>query len=55
MDYETFIKETTSPLDVKVGTLDDTDLERFCPLDHGRHHADVNCSIEGLGTLAVFP
>lgn len=55
MDYETFIKETTSPLDVKVGTLDDTDLERFCPLDHGRHHANVNCSIEGLGALAVFP
>lgn len=55
MDYQIFKRLTTSVLDVRHGTLDDTNLLQHCPLDHGRHHADANCSIEGLGALAVFP
>jgi hypothetical protein len=55
MDLDRFRQLTCDVLIVKHGTLDDTNLERRCPLDHGAHDTTTIDDIHGFGTLGALP
>ena len=55
MDPNLFSSLTRGSSDFAHGTLDDTSLERHCPLDHGRVRVDSTCSLYGLGDAKAFP
>jgi len=55
MDPTRFRQLTCDLLGVNHGTLDNLNLEQFCPLDHGKHHADSPADLRGLGRLITLP